>query len=583
MALDGIYLSLVKKELEPLVGGRVDKIYQPSREELVFSFRLRGGSKRLLINSAAGTARVHLTNFEIENPKTPPMFCMLMRKHLSAGKLNGIRQNGFERILYFDFDSANEMGDIVRLTLAVEIMGRRSNIILLDSENIIIDSIKRVTPDMSAVRPVLPGMDYTFPPCDERIRLTSFDAEKLLEMLRDYPKKKMSSALVHSLEGISPVFADEILYESGCQDKPVEDYTGIELERICGLLEQSSKKLKNGEHCFVMLRTQEGVLKDFCFADIKHFGTLMTKEYCDSACELLDMFYSNRDTQERIKQKAQDLFRLLTSLSERTARRVSNQRLELEECAQRDKFRIFGDLIMANLYQIGKGMTELKTENLFDESLPLVTIPLDSRLTPSENAQKYYKEYKKMDTAEKKLTALIEQGEQEKVYIASVLDALNRADSEADISALREELYEQGYIKRKSAKNKAVKSLPPIRFVSDDGFTILVGRHNKQNDMLTLKTAQKTDLWFHTLGITGSHTVISCEGKTPPQSTIEQAARIAAYHSNGRQSSQVPVDYTLIKYVKKPNGAKPGMVIYTNQKTLYVKPDEQEIRRLRSK
>lgn len=581
MALDGIYLSLVRKELSPLIGGRVDKIHQPTKEELIIGIRTREGGYRLLLNSAAGTARVHLTRENIENPKTPPMFCMLMRKRLSSGKLVDIRQDGFERILYFDFDSANELGDIERLTIAAEIMGRRSNIILIDGEGKMIDSIKRVNPEMSSVRPVLPGMDYTLPPKSPRANLEELDFGVLRKMLAMYERKRLSNALVQTLEGISPVFADEAVWRACGEDKAVCDVSEEEFTRLENWLKAESDKLRGGEHRYITLSDEEGRLKDFCFTDIAHFGSLMQIKEHESACELLDSFYSQRGRLDRIKQKAQDLFHLLTSLSERTARRTANQRQELAECADRESLKIKGDLIMTNLYAVQKGMTSLRCENFYSEQGGEIEIPLDPRLTPLQNAQRYYKEYKKADTAEKKLVELIAQGEREQQYIDSVLDSLTRADSEADISQLREELAEQGYIKKRSLKAKTMKSLPPLKFVSDDGYTILVGRHNRQNDRLTLKDSQKTDIWLHTQNITGSHTVICTNGTEPPFSTIEQAARIAAYHSKARESSQVPVDYTLIKYVKKPVGAKPGMVIFTNQKTLYVKPDAAEAERLK--
>jgi predicted ribosome quality control (RQC) complex YloA/Tae2 family protein len=378
------------------------------------------------------------------------------------------------------------------------------------------------------------------------------------------------------------VFADEaVSFALRGDDKAVCDLSDDDYTRLNFFLSRESKKLNEHTPCYTVLRTPEGQFKDFCFTEIHHFGTLMVTKQCESACELLDEFYSQRDRLERIKQKAQDLFRLLVSLSERTARRTANQRQELAECADRDSLKIKGDLIMTNLYTIKKGMTSLRCVNFYSENGEEIEITLDPRLTPSQNAQKYYKEYKKADTAEKKLAELIEQGEEELRYIDSVFDSLTRADSETDIAQLREELAEQGYIKKRSLKSKATKSLPPIKFRSTDGYTILVGRHNRQNDRLTLKDSQKTDIWLHTQGITGSHTVICCNGETPPDSTIEQAARIAAYHSKGQNSSQVPVDYTLIKYVKKPNGAKPGMVIFTNQRTLYVKPDSEEIAKLK--
>ncbi|MBP3272854.1 MAG: NFACT family protein [Ruminococcus sp.] len=581
MALDGIFLGLVREELEVLIGGRVDKLYQPSREELVFGIRTRDGAYRLLINSAAGTARVHLTRESIENPKTPPMFCMLMRKRLGSGKLIGIRQDGCERILYFDFEASNELGDTVKLTLAAEIMGRRSNIILIDGDGKIVDSIKRVTPEMSAVRPVLPGMSYTLPPRSDRLSLEELDTEALKERLKAFERKRAANALVQIIEGISPVFADEAVMLAAGDDKAVCELSENELERLCTWLREQGERLKKRELCYTILRTQEGQFKDFCFADITHYGSLMQVSRAESACELLDVFYSQRDRFERIRQKAQDLFRLLTGLSERTARRTANQRQELSECADRENLKIRGDLVMTNLYTIEKGQTSVVCSNYFSEDGGEICIELDPRLTPTQNAQKYYKEYRKADTAEKKLHELIAQGEEEQKYIDSVLDTLTRAETESDINQLREELSEQGYIRKKGGKARADKSLPPMKYLSSDGYTILVGRHNRQNDKLTLKDSAKHDIWLHTHDITGSHTVIVTNGETPPDTTILEAARLAAYHSKGRQSAQVPVDYTLIRYVKKPAGAKPGMVIFTNQHTVYVRPDEQEAQRLR--
>lgn len=582
MALDGIFLSLIAEELSPLVGGRIEKIYQPSREELLLGIRTRDGAYRLLINSAAGSARIHVTRTEIENPKTPPMFCMLMRKRLTAGRITAIRQDGYERILFIDVDASDELGDLVKLTIAAEIMGRRSNIILIDGSGKIIDSIKRVTPEMSAVRPVLPGMDYILPPKTDKLRLDELTPQQLLQKLAGFSGRKLSKALVQSIEGISPVFADELVWRTdGGNDRAADAYSAEEMQTLCSAVMQEAEKLRRRELCYTMLITPEGSFKDFCFTDIRHFGSLMQVRRADSACGLLDDFYSLRDRTERIKQKAQDLFRLIGSLSERTSRRIANQRQELKESADRDHLKICGDLIMTNLYAVKKGDRELRCVNYMSDKQEEVKIPLDPRLTPIQNSQKYYKEYKKADTAERLLTELITKGEQELKYIDSVIDALTRADSESDIAQLREELAEQGYIRKRAAKGKPPRSLPPLKFVSDDGYTILVGRHNRQNDKLTLKDSKKSDIWLHTQNITGSHTVIVTNGDTPPENTIMQAARIAALHSKAAMSSQVPVDYTLIRNVKKPNGAKPGMVIFTDQRTIYVKPDKAEADRLK--
>lgn len=582
MALDGVYLSLLRKEFSCLIDGRVDKIHQPSREEILFAIRTREGIKRVIFNTGAGTARVHITNAQIENPKTPPMFCMFLRKHLSSGKLVDIRQDGFERILYFDFDASNELGDTVRLTLAMEIMGRCSNLILINGEGKVVDSIKRVGQEMSAVRMVLPGITYTLPPREKRLALTDCSKEEFFSALEKYSSQHLSKALMKTLEGISPVFVRECEYKCGCEDIALEDIDVEKREEIWNFILETREHLEQGTNRYCTLKA-DGSLKDFCFTDICQYGDLMEKKYFDSPSQLLDYFYSQRDVLSRIKQKAQDLFKLLSSTSERTERRVQNQKQELLDCAEREKYKMWGDLIMANLYAIEKGQSECEVQNFYDENCPVIKIPLDKRLTPTQNSQKYYKEYRKLDTAEKKLKGLIKAGEEEMVYLDSVFDSLTRAQTEGDISELRAELAEQGYAKPQRVKGKPPKALPPMRYISSDGYEIRVGRNNKQNDKLTCKESEKTDLWLHTKEITGCHVVVSCNGEFPPDRTIEEAAIIAAYNSKARTSSRVDVDYTFIKNVKKPNGSKPGMVIFTNNYTITVKPDEDLVEKLRVK
>ena len=585
MALDGVFLNLIKKELESvLIDGRVDKIHQPSKEEILFTIRTREGAYKLIFNTSAGTARVHITNSQIENPKTPPMFCMLMRKHLSGGKLVSIRQDGFERILYFDFDSANEMGDICRFTLAVEIMGRRSNLILINSDGRIVDSIKRVGQDMSSVRMVLPGITYKVPPKDKRLSMFDFTVGEFKEGLDRNAKQIFSKSLTKIFEGISPVFAREIeFFALRGEEKICSELSGDEIDRALFFINKTADEISSHKNKFTVLRNKDGQLKDFCFCNITQYGSLMVTKDFDSACELLDYFYSARDRIARTKQRASDLFKFLVNTSDRISRRIANQREELKECAERDTLKLYGDLIMSNIYRLEKGMGYAEVEDYTKEDTPTVKIKLDKRLTPSKNAQRYYAEYRKADTAEKMLTSLIKNGEEELRYIDSVFDALTRADTESDVIELRAELAEQGYIKSSRIKGKPPKALPPIKFISSDGFEILVGRNNRQNDKLTLKESEKTDIWLHTQKITGSHTVIKCRGETPLDRTIEEACMIAAYHSSAKGSSNVPVDYTEIRYVKKPNGAKPGMVIFTNYRTVYVTPDEELVERLRAK
>lgn len=582
MALDGAFLHAVKNELEPLIGGRTDKIHQPSREELVITLRTRQGAKKLYISANAGSARVHITQQSVDNPQTPPMFCMLLRKHLGSGRLTAIRQDGLERILFFDFECVNELGDIVTVTLACEIMGRCSNIVIINGEGRIIDSIKRVDGEMSRERPVLPGMRYTLPPRGMRLNFLEADDEEILTALKEAGACVLSKGLIRIFEGVSPVLVREWEYFAGRGEHiQCDTITVDQRDRLLYAIKRTRTQLIERDCHFSIVTDKEGGLKDFSFIRLSQFGTLMYTRECESACALLDSFYSERDNTARTKQRANDLFRLLMNLNERIARRISVQREELAECENKEYYRLCGDLISANIYRISKGDSVAVLENFYEEDSPAVEIKLDVRKTPSQNAQYYYSEYKKAVTAQEKLTERIEKGEEELKYIDSVFDSLTRADTENDIIQLRLELAEQGYIRSYSHKGKPPKALPPIEYRSDDGYTILVGRNNVQNDRLSLKLAEKSDIWLHTQGITGSHVLILTDGETPPDRTIEQAAVIAAVNSRGKASNLVPVDYCLARYVKKPSGAKPGRVIFTNYQTAFVRPDTELEQRLK--
>lgn len=576
MALDGAFLYAVKSELNALIGGRVEKIHQPSREEIIISIRTRNGGKKLYISANAASARIHITEKSIDNPQTPPMFCMLLRKQLGSGKLVDIRQDGLERILFLCFECVNELGDIVTIALACEIMGRCSNIVIINQEGRVIDSIKRVDEEMSRERLVLPGMRYTMPPRNVRLNFLTAEREEIASALRETVEAELSKALIRVFEGISPILAREWTFfagrgtylESGSLNEDAFD-------RLVFVIKRTRDQLLTGECCFSAVSTKEGQLKDFSFIRLSQFGTLMYTKELPSASELLDYFYFERDRSARTKQRANDLFRLLMNLTERTDRRLSVQREELVSCANKEYYKLCGDLISANMYRICKGDRSVALENFYDEDYPTVEIALDVRKTPAQNAQYYYSEYKKSVTAEMKLTEQIAKGEDELQYLDSVFDALTRASSENDIIQLRLELREQGYIKSVSGKAKPPKALPPVEYRSSDGYAILVGRNNRQNDQLTLKFSEKTDIWLHTQAITGSHVIIVTDGKTPPDKTIEEAAVIAAVNSKGRNSTLVPVDYCLAKFVKKPAGAKPGKVVFTNYKTAFVKPDAE--------
>lgn len=582
MALDGAFLYAVKQELDVLIGGRIDKIYQPSREEIIVSIRTRQGGFKLLISASASSARIHITQMNVDNPMTPPMFCMLLRKHLGGGKLSAIRQDGLERIIYLDFECINELGDIVTVTLACEIMGKYSNLIVINNEGKIIDSIKRVDGDMSRERIVLPGMPYEFPPRDDRISFVDSDEETIRSTVSNLKNAELSKALISAFEGISPVLAREWAYYTG-KGKELNgaEMSSDEIDRLVFVIMMSKKALIGNDCRFTTVTNKEGLLKDFSFIRLNQYGNLMITKEHTSACELLDYFYAQRDRTARLKQRANDLFRLLMNTTERITKRIANQKNELKDCEKKEDMKLKGDLLSANIYRLQKGDKKAVLENFYDESCPQIEIKLDSRLTPSQNAQKYYSEYRKSLTAEKKLAEQIALGEEELKYIDSVFDSLTRANTENEVNELRLELAEQGYIRAVRLKGKPPKSNPPSEYLSSDGYTILLGRNNKQNDKLTLKTAAKTDIWLHTHNIPGSHAIIVTNGETPPDSTIEEAAIIAAVNSKAKDSSQVPVDYCLVKFVKKPVGAKPGMVIFTNNKTLYVTPDKELEERLK--
>lgn len=580
MSLDGAFLHIVKNELMPLIGSRVDKVYQPSREEIVISLRtLHDGAKKLILSANSVSARVNITTATFENPAQPPMLCMLMRKHLGSGRLMNIRQDGLERILYLDFECVNEIGDVVTNTLIAEIMGRHSNIILV-RDGRVIDSIKRITDDISSVRRILPNIPYETPPRSDRLNLLEVSPDEVLSAIEGCPER-LAKKLTSVLEGVSPIFARECAYYSAKDvDAVCAEISDSAKDRLRFILNKAKKAL-DGEAEFTVVSELGGRKKDFCFINIEQYSTGMLVSHCDSANALLDSFFAAADRTERTKQRAHDLLKLLMNAYERVSRKLELQKKELAECSEREVFRVCGDLLNANIYRLEKGMTKAELEDFYTGE-PRV-IQLDARLTPAQNAQKYYNEYRKLDTAEKMLTDLIAKGQQELVYIDSVFDAVSRTEGETELNEIRRELREQGYLRggvRPEEKSK--KQSEPLKYRSTDGFEILVGRNNVQNDRLTLKTAKATDIWLHTQGIAGSHVIIRTEGQVVSEQTLFEAAQLAAFHSKGRTSSQVPVDYTAVRFVKKPAGAKPGMVIFTNNKTLFVAPDEELVNSLKA-
>ena len=581
MAFDGAYLYTIRQELEPLVTARVDKIHQPSRDEILLYMRGRDGASRILISTAGDSARIHLTQIPVENPAAPPMFCMLLRKHLGGGKLMAVRQDGLERILFLDFECTNELGDRVLLTLACEVMGRYSNLILIGEDGKVIDSLKR-NADVTRERVLLPGFAYEMPHRPHRLNFLDAEDDTILSALLLAPDTSLDKALVGVFEGVSPLLAREWAYYVSRDSVRSRELTQNQKERLLFIIHDTARRLRERDCRFHILQTPEGALKDFFFLRPQQYGALMVVREMPSGSAALDEFYAQRDLRARMKQRANDLFRLIMTRMERITRKLSNQRQELMETDKMEQNKLWGDLLSANLYRLQKGDAAASLENFYDESCPVVTIPLQVNLTPAQNAQRYYTLYRKAATAKEKLAEQIAQGEAELAYLESVFDVLSRAESESDLLMLREELREQGYV-RSRTKQKPPKQQPPMLYESSDGFPILVGRNNRQNDQLTLKTASKNDIWLHTQNIPGSHVILVTDGAEPSETAIREAAVLAAYHSKARDSAQVPVDFTKVRFVKKPGGAKPGMVIFTNQQTLYIKPDAELCRKLEVK
>lgn len=578
MALDGLFLSRLRRELaDALPDARIDKIHQPSREELIVAMRSREGAHKLYISTRTGAARVHFTANVPENPPAPPMFCMLLRKKLTGGRLSAIRQEGLERALYFDFDTLDELGDPARLTLAVELTGRHSNVILFDGEGRIVDALRRVDLE-SSTRPVLPGLRYAPPPAeDDKLDLSQCTGEALAEAAVKSGKGDLAKALQSVSHGLSPLLCREAAHRATHgRDTAPDRLDPIEYRRLVSFLDS----LCESDTPYLVCRP-DGTPLEFSCTPIAQYGMDGRGQQVESYSALLDTFFARRDAADRLRTRAQDLFRVLGAAEERIRRKLARQREELQRAGDRETLRIRADLINANLWAIPKGASSVSLVNYYDPDCAEVTVPLDPALSAAANAQKYYKDYRKAQTAERVLAEQIAAGEEELAYLYTVLDALSRAATLREIAELRQELEAGGYLRRQSgSRQKPPAPLGPMEFVSDDGFSVLVGRNNLQNDRLTLRTARGCDIWLHVKNIPGSHVIIITNGATPPDRTLEQAAILAATYSKAADSVQVPVDYTAVRHVHKPSGARPGMVIYDNQTTAYVDPDRTLAARL---
>ena len=580
MALDAVCLRAVIEELRPqLLDLRVDKVQQPSRDQVILLLR---GSRRLLLNAGAGSPRIHFTELLRDNPAEPPMFCMLLRKYLVGGRVESLTQPGMERSAELTFRVTDEFGRESRRTLVLEAIGRRSNLILLDEERRIIDCLRRVDSEMSPERQVLPGLFYELPPTHEKRPFTEGDeADFRAALAAANPERPADAFLLDTYFGLSPLVARELVFQAaGDSGKRVYELTEAQETALWQAVLSLRQRVEDGDFQPICLY-RDGKPAEFSYLPIRQYGDLMENREMESFSALMDVFYESREREERTRQRGQDLIRSVTSARDRCRRKLAQQRQEFAKCQDRDQLRISGELITANLYRMERGQTKLTAENYYDPDCREITIPLDPLLTPQQNAAKYYKRYTKARTAEKYLTEQMALAERDEAYLESVLEELRQAETEQDFLDIRAELRENGFLKRSGKEKKEFKrATKPREFRTSGGWRVLVGRNNRQNDQLTTKTADYRDLWLHTQKIHGSHVILCCQGQAVPEEDLLQAARLAAYFSQAKDSANVPVDCAAVRYVKKPAGARPGMVTYTNARTVYVTPEEAEVKAL---
>ena len=582
MPLDAVCLNAVIQELKPsVVGAKVDKIYQPTRDEIVLSMRGREGNAKLLLTANPAHPRIQLTQTFRDNPATPPMFCMLLRKHLSGGRILSITQPPMERVVDIELETLDELGDRASRHLILETMGRRANLILSGPDGRIIDCLRRVDVEMNQERQVLPGMFYHLPPVQQKTNLLTMSQDDLLNLIKQAPEEhKIADFLLEHFAGLSPLVCREFAFAltNDTDGRLFQTEASALMERILFWKEM----IQAGEFTpYVLL--QDGCPKDFTYCPIRQYGDSMAIQKEPSFSVLLDYFYAEREKNERIHQRGANLIKSVTNLRNRAARKLENQKKELAQAEDREILRIRGELITANLYAMKKGMKELVCANYYDPDGGTVHIPLDSLLTPQQNAAAYFKRYAKAKTAEKVLTEQISKGKLDLDYLESVLTCIRCSEEERDLIEIRQELEDNGYLRPQKTVKKGMKRVKskPMEFCSSTGMRISVGRNNVQNDQLTTKMAFKSDIWLHTQGIHGAHVILWTEGKEPDVTSLKEAAMLAAWFSQGKEGQNIPVDYTPVRYVKKPSGAKPGMVIYTTYSTAYVTSDGELAEKLR--
>ena len=564
MAFDAFYLSCVLNEIRALQDAKIEKIHQPGRDTVVLLLKHREGRSKLLFVPNPAAPRLHLTTAGFENPAEPPMFCMLLRKHLSGARLVEVTQLPMERCAVFTFDCIDELGDRVQKKLVAELMGRTCNLYLLSPDGRIIDCLRRIGLDETSKRPALPGMYYQSP--EPVTKLDPLAVEDFQPLLNALGADILADRLMDTLGGLSPLVCREAaLFAAGSTDARIGalDIPAAAEKLALWFHEQLSHP---GAYYYAV----DGTPKQFAFCPIRQYGAYQQAE---GFSQLLDMYYTLRDKRDAMRQKSQAVRKTVQNLCTRLTKKLAIQEKELSATYDRERLRQLGDILTANIHRIQKGQTAVLCEDFYDEQMRPVDIPLSPLLSPQQNAAKFYKDYSRMKTAEKELTKQIAIGEEELHYLKSVLEELDRAETDAELEEIRQELQAGGYIKPDAGKKKMKQAKSaPLRFVSTDGFPIYVGRNNRQNEELTFRSARKDDIWLHAQKVHGSHVIIACGGQQVPDDTVTQAAQLAAYYAETKGGRNVAVDVTPVKQVKKIPSGKPGMVIYHTYRTVIVNP-----------
>jgi len=588
MAFDGLVLAAVRRSLaQTLTDSRVDRVFQPRPDTIILKFRQEGQSYRLLLSANASRARAHLTRQDYPNPQAPPAFCMLLRKYLEGGRLLSVEQPGLERQLDLILQNRDETGEVRTFTLSTEIMGKHSNVILIDpARQVILDGIKRFTHDVNRYREILPGRPYLPPPAQDKLDPREITEEGFAtEILTKNLDRKLWEALLNRFSGLGPIMAREIVFRAGIDlNYPVNQCGDYELSRTWQQLRHLYSQLDQGQFSPCLIRSPEAYL-DFSAFTLTCYPPALREEYPDINAAL-DRFDQALTNAEVLKIGKENLNRVLKREIARCQKKASLQQDTVEAARLAEDKRLKGELLIANLYKINQGDESFLAENYYTDPPETLKIELKSNLSPAENAQVYFKQYNKAKQSAQKAAWQLEQTREELDYLESIAAALELASDPFDLEELKKELTAQGYLKPEKTPARAKKEEQgtgePLEFRSGDGFQILVGKNNRQNDRLTLRLAKPDDLWLHTRNIPGSHVIISSGGRQIPDTTLTEAAVLAAYHSRARRSANVPVDYTEVKNVKKPRGARPGMVTYVGQHTLFVTPTEEAVQRIKN-